>query len=618
MTSRSKWDITIDGEECISEDRNSPDRIDRQTILELLDNDSLTTHFQPIFSAKDGSVYGYEALTRIRENKNDINISELFKVAILTDTISSLDVKCRGNAISLGSLLGINHKGSYLFINVCPEALMDPAHSVGITDELADKYGISKEKIVLEITEESAIHNYKLFNEAVDYYKKRDYKIAIDDFGAGYGGLKMLSVIEPDFVKIDRHFISNIDKATVKFNLVDSIASACHRIGIKVIAEGIEREEELKIVINMGIDLLQGYYLYKPSPILNGDKAEISIFHSKKASCCSTSAEQCFIGDIADRVAPILPSAHLLAAFSRFIKNSELRSLPVVEDERLVGMLHRHRFLENNVLGKYGYGMHLNAKKCISNIMEQPSLMVEANVTLEEVAQRIQSRKSEFLYDDICVTKNGKYYGIVPVHMLLDAITERSLILARNANPLTGLPGNDSIQREINKRLLQNIHCDVCYIDIDNFKPYNDTYGFEKGDMVIKTLACIIKESVRPSDFDFSFVGHIGGDDFIVITPPKISIPVCEKIISSFESNLPILHGMEDYNRGYYVSKNRKNEEETFRLLSLSIGIVSTEVYKIKSYAQLASIATEVKKAAKMQSALNGTSSIARDRRLMG
>ncbi|MEW6739621.1 MAG: GGDEF domain-containing protein [Nitrospirota bacterium] len=622
MTSRSKWDMAIDSEDCISENRNSTgnstDGIDRQTILELLDSNSLTTHFQPIFCSKDGTVYGYEALTRIKEDKRNINIGELFKKAILTNTISSLDVKCRGNAISLASSLGINHINAYLFINICPEALMNPAHSVGITDELADEWDISKERIILEITEESAIHNCKLFKEAVVYYKKRGYKIAIDDFGAGYGGLKMLSVIEPDFVKIDRHFISNIDKATVKFNLVDSIASACHRIGIKVIAEGIEQEEELKVVMNMGIDLLQGYYLYKPSPILNGDRAEIPILHSKKANCCSTNGEQCFIGDIAHRIDPIPPSAHLTAAFNRFIKNPELRSLSVAEDDRVVGMVHRNRFLENNILGKYGYGMHLNATKCITDIMEQPSLMVEANTTLEDVAQRLQSRRFEFLYDDICITKNGKYFGTVAVHILLDAITERSLILAKNSNPLTGLPGNESIQREINKRLSQNMHFDVCYIDIDNFKPYNDHYGFEKGDMVIKTLACIIEESIKPDGFDFSFVGHIGGDDFIVIIPPQISIPACEKIMASFEATLPALHDTEDYNRRCYVSKNRKNEEETFNLLSISIGIVSTEVYKIKSFAQLASIATEVKKAAKMQSALSGASSIARDRRLMG
>lgn len=176
MTSRSKWDLTIDGEECASEDKNCTDRINRQTILEFLDSNSLTTHFQPIFSSKDGTVYGYEALTKIKGDKRNINIGKLFKKAILTNTISILDVKCRENAIAVASSLGINQNNAYLFINVCPEALMDSAHSVGITDELAEEFGISKDKIILEITEESAIHNCNLFKETVAYYKKRDIK----------------------------------------------------------------------------------------------------------------------------------------------------------------------------------------------------------------------------------------------------------------------------------------------------------------------------------------------------------------------------------------------------------------------------------------------------------
>lgn len=617
MFMRAKWNIE-NNDIYMSKNKHDGDIVDREKILELLDNDFFTSHFQPIFSAKDGTVFGYEALARIKENKLNINIKELFRIAMLTDTISLLDVKCRENAIHIASRLGITETGKYLFVNVCPEVLLDPAHREGITDELVDKYGISREKVILEITEEGAIEDYSLFHRAVLYYKNRGYKIAIDDFGSGYAGLKMLSVIEPDFVKIDRHFISNIDKATVKYNLVDAIASVCHRMGIKVIAEGVEREEEIKVLMNIGVDLLQGYYLCKPSPILNGDKADIPIIRFVGAKCCTLYDEQCLIGEVARRIDPIPPSALFIDAFYRFMKDPELRSLPVVGDDRLVGMLQRNRFLENNVLGRYGYGMHLNATKRVESIMEQPTIVVEANTAIEDVAQRIQLRKFEFVYDDIYVTKSGKYFGVVSVHSLLDAITERNLVLAKNANPLTGLPGNETIQREIIKRISQNMHFDVCYIDIDNFKPYNDHYGFEKGDMVIKILASIIKESIDPNYSNYSFVGHIGGDDFILITVPQVSMPTCEKIISEFEKVLPELHGVEDYVRGYYVSKNRKNEEEKFNLLSISIGIVSTEVRRIDSYAHLASIAAEVKKAAKMQSAFTGRSSIVRDRRLLG
>lgn len=242
---------------------------ERQAVLEILDSDCLTSYFQPIVFSGNGEIYGYEALTRIRGENIFGSIQGLFKTAIQTGTISSLDVECRENAISLAAGFGLGQDAKHLFINVCPETLMDTAHRPGITDELAEKWRIPKKNIVLEITEESSIHNYDLFMNSITYYRKKGYTIAIDDFGAGFGGLKMLSIIEPDFVKIDRHFISFIDRMSVKKNLVDSIVYACRRMGIGVIAEGIEREEEFRELKNLGVELFQGYYISKPQPVLD-------------------------------------------------------------------------------------------------------------------------------------------------------------------------------------------------------------------------------------------------------------------------------------------------------------------------------------------------------------
>ncbi len=583
----------------------------RHAILNLISRKALTIYFQPIYKARDGIVYGYEALTRIQGESPFANISDLIQKAKLTDTISTLDIHCRENAIRHAIEQGIRDRDAYLFINICPETLVDSAHRNGLTDEYAERWGFQKEHIILEITEESAIHKFTIFKQAVDYYRKRGYKIAIDDFGAGYGGMKMLSIIEPDYVKIDRHFISNIDKENMKYNLVDCIVTACHRLGIRVIAEGIERGEELNTVVNMDIELLQGYYLKKPSLILNGDRISIPLPKSQRFSALCFQENNCFVGAIAQKIVPTHPDASVLDTFSRFIKNPELRGLPVVEGNRVVGMLHRSRFLENQILGKFGYGFALNQYKTVGHLMEQRFLIIEANTALEEAAQKIQSRKSEFRYEDICITKNGKYFGTLPISILLDAITEKSLLLAKGSNPLTGLPGNEFIQREINKKLSQSMHFDVCYIDIDNFKPYNDHYGFEKGDSAIKTLAHIIADTITADQNDFDFVGHIGGDDFIVITRPQNSLLTCKKIISHFENHLLEFHESSDHERGFYLSHTRRGEEEGFRLLSLSIGIMGTEFNKIESYAQLASIATEVKKSAKSQTG----SSIVRDRR---
>ena len=237
---------------------------ERSGILDIIENNALTAHFQPICSA--GRIaFGYEALARLKGNALFPNIADMFSASIRTGTISQLDILCRENAIREASAGLMNEKGACLFLNICPETLLSPTYRADVTDELADRWGISRGKIILEITEETAIRNYTLFENAVSHYRAKGYKIALDDFGIGYGGLKMLSVIRPDFVKIDRHFISDIDKNFVNLALVESITLLCHRLGMMVIAEGIERKEELAFTESLGIDLFQGYFMGRPA-----------------------------------------------------------------------------------------------------------------------------------------------------------------------------------------------------------------------------------------------------------------------------------------------------------------------------------------------------------------
>ncbi len=156
------------------------------------------------------------------------------------------------------------------------------------------------------------------------------------------------------------------------------------------------------------------------------------------------------------------------------------------------------------------------------------------------------------------------------------------------------------------------MHFDICYLDLDHFKPFNDHYGFERGDAVLKGLAQILRDYVETEKDQFNFVGHIGGDDFIMILRPQISESVCETLIQNFEAQLPLWHGSDDHQRGFYVARNRRGDEENYNLLSISIGIVCTEDINARSYGQIASIATEVKKAAKLKEG----SAIIKNRRL--
>lgn len=319
------------------------------------------------------------------------------------------------------------------------------------------------------------------------------------------------------------------------------------------------------------------------------------------------------VGDIAERVPPLTMKASVTDAFFMFMKDEKLNLIPVIDERQMVvGQLSRTKFLEKTVLGRFGYGIHLNARKCVCEVMERFSLLVDYNLTIEEASMLIQSRPLENLYDDIIVTKNDRYFGTLPVSILLNAITQKTIILAKEANPLTGLPGNWAIQREIERRISNGRSFDTIYIDINNFKPYNDHYGFSSGDKVIITLGKIISETLI--NYRDTFAGHIGGDDFIVLCLPEDSIPIAESIVENFECCLPELHG-DDFVRGYYTSKNRKGEEEVFSLLSLSCAIVSTETRHIASYAQLASVAAEIKAETKRRAKINKGSVIFKERR---
>lgn len=318
------------------------------------------------------------------------------------------------------------------------------------------------------------------------------------------------------------------------------------------------------------------------------------------------------IGEIAIKVIPLSKNASIMDGFLRFMEDEKLSLIPVVENEAVIGQIQRSRFLEYIVLGRFGYGIHLNFKKRIVDVMEKPTFVIDYDITFEDASMIVQQRELKNLYDDIIVSKNGKYYGIVPISVLLETITKRSIIIAKDANPLTGLPGNWAIQREIDRRIRCECLFEICYIDINHFKPYNDHYGFERGDYVILTLGNILKDTVN--SFPEIFIGHIGGDDFIVICSDETSEAVCETIIRKFEDFLPCFHG-EDFLRGFYISKNRKGEPEVFNLVSLTCAIVSTKTRRIKSFAHLASIASEVKAEAKRLSRESKTSIIFKDRR---
>ena len=167
------------------------------------------------------------------------------------------------------------------------------------------------------------------------------------------------------------------------------------------------------------------------------------------------------------------------------------------------------------------------------------------------------------------------------------------------ANPLTRLPGNVSILNELSSRIESKTLFAVCYIDIDKFKSYNDKYGFEHGDEVIRETARILIQSTHEAGNPNDFIGHIGGDDFVIVTTPDVVDNLCRKVIADFEKTSPSFYNETDRKKGYIIGLDRQGKEQKIPLLSVSIGVVTNESRKIEHVAQIGEIGAELKSFAK-------------------
>lgn len=185
-------------------------------------------------------------------------------------------------------------------------------------------------------------------------------------------------------------------------------------------------------------------------------------------------------------------------------------------------------------------------------------------------------------------------YFYLTVKSMIDFVTTN-----RRVSPLTGLPGNLQIQTEMKKRLLNNEEFAVVYFDLDNFKAYNDVYGFSNGDEIIKFTARVIVKYIHDMPTGDYFIGHIGGDDFVAIIEMCDYDKLCKAIISEFDDSVIQYYTDEDIERGYVEVANRKGIIEEFPIVSISIGIVEVGRNKFSSPLEIGEVSAQVKHNAK-------------------
>ncbi|MFH1138225.1 MAG: bifunctional diguanylate cyclase/phosphodiesterase [Pseudomonadota bacterium] len=525
--------------------------------------------YMPIVDLKTGGVLGWEALSRGPENSRFHSPSVLFDFAEEAGALFALERVCREAAIkNLGGL----DQGQKLFLNIHPQTVGDPNFTAGETRRLLARHGLKPENIVFEITERHPIRDFTLFFRTLEHYRSQGYQAAIDDVGAGYAGLWALGQIRPEYIKIDMSLIRGVDANPINRALVETLVSFADKIGGNIIAEGIETETELSSLMDMGVHYGQGFYLARPD---NPKPLPINIQIRTRPRPREEAGRLALpIGELAEPALQLAPNVKISEVQHLFesVPPSPISGAVIVDGaNKPIGLVMNHEL--NRQLGTL-YGVALYYERPIVKLMDPSPLIMEEGVPVEIAAEKAMERERYKVYDHILVTRDGALVGVVSVQKMLDRLARVQVEMAKGANPLTGLPGNVAIEREIESRAQSPRATSLIYADLDHFKVYNDLYGFDAGDKMILLLSRIMAWAARRHGGPNGYVGHIGGDDFVIITHPEQAENICRGIIRCFKRLVLGFYAAGDRERGFIEGKNRSGEPDRFPLTSVSLAII--------------------------------------------
>ena len=551
----------------------------------MLRDRRLVTLFQPLVDPRSRGVFGFEALTRGPSDSWLHSPQNLFEAARRSGCKLELDYLCVENAFK--RFVSARVPG-HLFVNVSPDSLYEDPNLAARILEIAANAGMAPNRCVIELTEESLLDDYARLRSTLQQLRDAGCEFAIDDLGAGSSGLRTWSELRPDYVKIDRYFISGIDSDHTKHEFVRSILDMGRAIGCRVIAEGVETRQECRELVELGIDRLQGNFFGRPAPTPAPTLKQVESLDRSIVTHGALCAEH-----ISVYVTPVAPEMRVNEVAELLREQPDRLSLAVVKDGRPIGLVRREPLFA--MLAKPLHPEIYN-KKPISAVMEPIALLIDAQLRLEQVSRLVTQKSRARLTEEFIIIKDGKYHGLGQTIDLLRQITEQQLQAAKHSNPLTLLPGNGAVRSCMDRLLEAERRFVVCYWDLDSFKPYNDVYGYAQGDQVILHLANVLTNAFSKR---LDFVGHVGGDDFVVVArSADWRTRVCGAI-EAFGARLPDFYPAEDFTQGFIRAADRDGRERNFPLLTLSVAALDSITMGADSADAIAHLLAHLKKVAK-------------------
>jgi len=377
----------------------------RRVLAEAIAHGRIAMVTQPIVDLRDGAIHAYEALARFGV-PGDMSTGELFALAERVGMREELDLACLACGLEL---LPRRPPGTRLTVNVSSQLLAEP-RALELLESRSDLHGL-----VLEITEEALVRDYAALGLALAPLVERGVRVAVDDMGAGYSGLRNAIDLHPSYLKLDRALVHGIDRDPKRAALVDALLRYAQHAGSHIVAEGVETEGELETLTRLGVPLAQGFLLARPGPPWPALARQPPPAPGGGPGASSAAPD----------VATVAPETTAEQAHARFAADPQLETLVVLDGERRVlGLLTRHRLLAR--LG-HRFGFALYGQRSVLRVADRQCLALPAITPWPELSSRAMARPSESRHDAIVLLDaDGRFLRHLTIRDLLDAAGARA------------------------------------------------------------------------------------------------------------------------------------------------------------------------------------------------
>jgi EAL domain-containing protein (putative c-di-GMP-specific phosphodiesterase class I)/GGDEF domain-containing protein len=584
---------TLTALQAVNRHLSLPERLVEQTALHAV--------FQPVIDLARGKVYGHESLIRGPQDTELQFPDGLFSLARRQGRVVELE---RAAARVGAATYAAQHGAAKLFINFGASTLLtlarhNPARPLA---SLLAGTDIETSQLVIELTEDDPGPGSDELGQVLRLLREQGAMIALDDFGNGYSSLRRWAELQPDIVKIDRYFARDVHLDARKMQALRALLDIAEAYGTKLVAEGIETADELGAVRDLGFHYAQGYFLDGPAPDishgLNG--ATLEVLEHRQVAVYPPSGPVAHNNHHVDAlrvdVQPVQATTTNDEVVSLFQQSPALHAVCVVDGAaRPLGLINRRDFMDRYT---QPYHKELYGRRSCEPFMRADPILVDRTQTLDEMTALLLSGDQRYLTDGFVIVDEGRYVGLGTGEQLVRAVTEVRIEAARHANPLTFLPGNIPISAHIQRLLDHGTSFTACYGDLNHFKPFNDEYGYWRGDQMIRLLAEVLVSNCNARR---DFVGHVGGDDFVILFQSEDWQQRVERMIRDFNARAAGLYDDAARSFGGIEAEDRQGYLAFFPLTTLAVGAVRIQPGAYQRPEEVASAAALAKHAVKQR-----------------